>query len=95
MPVLDRKSILGPHLGELASSSRGNYAAGPIYSQPASEQVLPPAAYPVSGGARFRVEFRATGLVLFVNDYSPEGAFRQACQQAGIVATDREVEISY
>jgi hypothetical protein len=95
MPTLDRSSILGPHLGELASSSRGNYATTPIYGQPATEQITVPAAPSVSGGPLFRVEFRALGLVVLVNDYSPEGAFEQACRANGIVATAREVSITY
>jgi hypothetical protein len=94
MPALDRSSIVGPHLGELASASRGNYASTPIYGQPATEQLSPPTAPAVSGGRPFRVEFPDGGVVI-VNDYSPEGAFEQACKMAGIVATAREVHISY
>lgn len=94
MPTLDRSSIVGPHLGELASASRGNYAATPIYGQPATEQIKPPAAPTVSGGRPFRVVF-PDGRVVMVNDCSPEGAFQQACRMSGIVATAREIEITY
>jgi hypothetical protein len=95
MPVLDRRSVLGPDNGELASVSRDNYNSNPIYAQSAMERVTPGNFGAVSGGHPFRVEFRATGQVVMVNDFSPEGAFRQACRQLGIVATMIEAEISY
>jgi hypothetical protein len=81
-------------MGELASASRDNYNTTPIYAQPATEQITPPPVRPVSGGRPFRVEF-PDGRVLLINDYSPEGAFRQALAQSGAVASSREVHVTY
>jgi hypothetical protein len=95
MPVLDRSSVLGLDNGELASVSRGNYSPSATYAQSTMERVALTNQPKVSQAITFRVEFRSHGLVFIVQDYSPEGAFRQACQKAGIVATKIEAEISY
>lgn len=95
MPTLERSSVLGPDNGELASVSRDNYNPNAVYAQSTMERVTLAAAAKVSQAITFRVEFRALGLVFMVQDYSPEGAFRQACKMGGIVATRAEAEISY